>query len=209
MPVLESEQVQDNVYVEQAMSRYGGFDLLKGDNDSKNKYEGSFKPGPSAQYVEHLQTDLKTLGIGIVGNPDGQFGFNTETAVREFQIYAKMEFLVQENTSSTAKNYIDRLSRVANTSRYTGLVHGVADSDTRKLVALWKKNAWRCPVVIQAWNIKNGTRDTLFNDEQNIWKHDDVTSDAPRMYAKDFSGYYTFPGTKNANDYIRLGRLSN
>src|SRR5690606_28273532 len=44
-----------------------------------------------AGHVQQLQRDLRELGFAVISSPDGDFGRYTQWAVREFQIYARME----------------------------------------------------------------------------------------------------------------------
>ena len=104
---------------------YGNFDLQKDDHDGLA--EGNVPPmwgavtnppipqilgetspilssGTTAslaihEYVRQLQEDLLRLGFGIVGIPDGKFNERTQWAVREFQIYAKMEVVAKVKSS--------------------------------------------------------------------------------------------------------------
>jgi hypothetical protein len=141
----------------------------------------------------------------LVGTPDGVFGLGTQWAVREFQIYAKMANVAQEGAPgpSAPNRYVDRLSQVANSARYAGPVSGVVNAATRTALQLWKTNRWRCPVVVEAWNMSGSARASLHT--ANLWRKDDVANNGPRIYARDFSGYYTFPAGQNANDLIVLG----
>lgn len=199
---------------------YGGYDLQRGDRDSDHNYGGALRtaeggealPAPGATgFVRQLQEDLRTLGFHIVGTPDGGFGRLTQWAVREFQIYAKMEHLAEE--SATATRYVDRLTQVANTDRYAGPVSGVANARTRALIQTWLANRWRCPLVIEVWELPRREGDAPFRE--NVWLHDEVPPPAKpksgpkpklrRFFARDFSGYYTFPATRSADDLVVVG----
>jgi len=96
---------------------YGDFNLQKGDHDGASQgnvlpvWGGTTNPpiignsgetspiiasGTTAsftvhEYVRQVQEDLLRLGFGVGGIPDGKFSERTEWAVREFQIYAKMQ----------------------------------------------------------------------------------------------------------------------
>lgn len=192
---------------------YGGYNLQRGDQNPTalfparaHRYAGAVRqPGDrlprsnETTFVTALQQDLRELGFHIVGNPDGDFGLKTFWAVREFQIYAKMDFVAKETPG--APDYVDRLTRVENKKKYFGPVSGVANAFTRELIKHWKDNQWRCPVIINAWDTSAVPRIRT----TNIWLHDDETNLNYRMYARDLSGYYTFPEGRNA-DKIELGK---
>jgi RHS repeat-associated protein len=192
--------------------RYGGYDLRRGDRDATARYGGAARKAPpdnlpatgETPYVRQLQQDLRQLGFGVVGPADGGFGRRVDWAVREFQAHAKMDNLAQEAVGA-AGTYVDRLSRVANTARYTGPVSGTVNLATREAINVWLTNRWRCPVVIGAWNLAAGQPASVFQGHDNIWLHDEVTSSSPRMYARDFSRYYTLPAGHGEDDPIVLG----
>lgn len=196
---------------------YSGLNLKLGDSDTKKIFEGKKRTDITGNPIKQLQADLKSLGIGLIGTPDGGFGFDTECAVREFQIYAKMPNIAHQPQGAMRKIlqksrgllaapvYGEDFWEVTNTDKYTGEVNGVANSEVRRLIKKWKENSWRIPVIIQAWTIKSGNREKIFSKKDNIWKYNEVKSTAPRMYVKDFSGYYTFPTTRRANDLNVLG----
>ncbi|MFJ6572111.1 hypothetical protein ACIQNU_32375 [Streptomyces sp. NPDC091292] len=98
--------------------------------------------------------------------------------------------------------------------RFNGNVSGVVDTATRQIIAHWKANGWRCPVVMEAWTLKNsapvsipvipadGTRPARLAD--NIWRWDEHTNDtafSPRMYARDFSTHWTRPATRTPDGW--------
>ncbi|MGM3277966.1 peptidoglycan-binding domain-containing protein [Ralstonia sp. 24A2] len=187
-------------------------------------------------HVEQLQRDLRELGFVLVGTPDGSFGRGTEWAVREFQIYASMARVAQLNRSrlhqmtndpqtgeaahevaalGTAPNtdppesfYVASLEQATNTARYTGPISGLVNERTRQAIAHWIGNGYRCPVVIEAWNIAHGQRTTTAANGVNIWRYNELPNSAPRMFYRDFSGYYPYPGTRDASQYQVLGTYS-
>jgi len=192
--------------------RYGGFDLQRGDRDQQDGdppiWGGQPQPigggAPFPPHVRNLQEDLRRLGFDLAGTPNGIFGRHTEWSVREFQIYAKMDHVARENTASTATRLVDRLSQVATgIHRYTGPVSGVLNRATRAALRHWLANNWRCPVVVEAWNMAAGARTTLH--QENLWLHDSMTSSAPRVFVRDFSDYYALPAGRNANDLRVIG----
>jgi hypothetical protein len=194
-------------------NRYGGYALQRGDRDDASRYEGRVRsagagdtlpPAGTTPYVTQLQRDLQELGFRIVGPDSGAFDRATEWAVRELQIYAKMRNLAQEAAPGVGiARYVDRLTQVVNTQRYPGPVSGVVNADTRAAIAHWLTNRWRCPVVVEAWNMAHGARATLH--DENLWLHNDVPSSRPRMFARDFSGYYALPPGRSPADLIVLG----
>ncbi|BBH71870.1 hypothetical protein ACTI_85550 [Actinoplanes sp. OR16] len=194
-----------------APAGYGGYDLRRDDRDADHTYAGAARtsangdPLPAAGtpgFVRRLQDDLRILGFHIAGPATGTFGLRTEWAVREFQIYAKMAHLAAEDDSAAAR-YADRLRQVANTDAYTGPVSGVVNARTRTLIQTWLAHRWRCPVVVESWNMRDGARTTV--RDQNVWLHDEVTSSAPRVHVQDFSSYYTFPAGHSAADPVVVG----
>jgi len=199
---------------EDSTERYGGYNLQRDDRDDMPRYAGGIRTAKAGDvlpatgatpFVQQLQQDLAELGFRIVGTADGLFSRTVEWAVREFQIYAQMNFLAQETPpgAKSPSRYLDRLSQVSNTARYTGPVSGVVNADTRSLIGQWLVNRWRCPVVVEAWNMTGNTRSTLH--AENIWLHDEVTSARPRMFVRDFSDYYSFPATHSASDLQVIG----
>jgi hypothetical protein len=195
--------------------RYGGYSLQRGDRDSSNRYEGAVRsaaagdplPLPGATpFVEQLQRDLSALGFALVGSADGIFGRQTEWAVREFQIYAKMDNIAQQTSVGVFARYLDSLAQVPNTSKYPGNVSGVVNADTRDSIEHWLANDWRCPVVVEAWNAPFAPPPPNILAE-NIWLKDEVNNTAPRMFVTDFTDYYTFPPGRSSSDIV-LGDYS-
>ena len=197
--------------------RYGGYNLKQGDQDNGFIYAGSSRfrdvgdivPEQSTTpYVQQLQQDLMALGFRIVGEANGIFNLQTEWAVREFQIYAKMEYIAREDPEALG-SYVNRLSQVKNELRYDGPISGVVNKKTRPILQHWLSNSWRCPLIVEAWNMVSGERSKVYKkngeDGENIWLHDDITSNAPRMYVRDFSNYYNLPNTRNPDELIVLG----
>ncbi|MFY2560797.1 peptidoglycan-binding protein [Corallococcus terminator] len=209
--------------------RYGGFVLQRRDRDDQHRWGGAVQPVAQGNngaptlvapgtgtagnaltaptHVLRLQRDLRELGFLIGGTPDGAFGLSTEWAVREFQIYSKMENVAREDTANTSTNYVERLSQVANSQVYDGAVSGFVNDDTEQRIRHWLANRWRCPVIVRAMNVANGNPTTVFQD--NLWRHDDCANTAPRIYVRDFSGYYTLPTGRNETDLHVLGTYTN
>lgn len=176
---------------------YGGFDLRRGDHDPRETgdfpvWGGLERPAVDARHVLDLQRDLHELGFQVTGALDGHFDRRTQWAVRELQIYARMERVAREDAASNAARYADRLSPVdTGGERYAGPVSGAVNAATRATIRHWLEQRWRCPVVIEAWSIQGGRPHTL--RAANIWWHDELTNKALRVYARDFSGYYATP----------------
>ncbi|HEY0734623.1 MAG TPA: peptidoglycan-binding protein, partial [Herpetosiphonaceae bacterium] len=193
---------------------YGNYALRRGDRDDQGRYAGAPRSAPAdhmpqigeTPFVQQLQEDLRTLGFTVIEQANGRFELTTEWAVREFQLYAKMTFAAREASGAGAPAlYVDRLSQVAvpEPQRYNGPISGVANDATQRLIRHWIANRWRCPVVICAWQMASGHRQSIVHE--NIWRHDHVASSGQRMFARDFSSAYTFPATQNANDWIVVG----
>lgn len=185
-------------------------------------------------HVQQLQRDLRELGFMVIQTPDGDFGRYTEWAVREFQIYAGMEHVaaldraqlhaLTGNTSAgesaaevaalgTAPNqtppssyYVATLRQAVNASPYTGPVSGVVNQDTRDAIERWLAGSYRCPVIVEAWNVnRQGARTTTFANGVNLWRHDQLTSTAPRVFYRDFTTYYPYPPDRARGEYHVLG----
>lgn len=177
---------------------YDGVDLARGHADMAQ--------------VTALQNDLIELGILAAGTPNGDFGLDTEWAVRELQIAMKYDFVARQMTSGTGATLNRHQAR--NAAPYGGPVDGVVNAETRRRIRLWKSLYWRCPVVVSAWHapdsIQGGlrviTRDALFTGlpsqlsppegTDNIWRFNSVRSTQARMFAQDYSSYYDIPADR-------------
>lgn len=206
---------------------YGGFMLREGDRDgTPPTYGGAQQPaGTQSGYVAQLQNDLLELGFSVVGTATGVFDRNCRWAVRELQSYAKGTHVARDGQPSPRPpRYSESLESVSVPSdqRYAGPVSGVVDLPTQAVVRRWKDNRWRCPVVIEAWTMSGGLPQAIFQipasgttparPADNIWRHDDMTSNAPRVFAVDFSRTYTTPtrapDASNHPELIVLGAYS-
>ncbi len=237
--------------------RYGGIDLRRGHYDDSLPYEpeegtrgvsvteGNFTlPGflidlaeeqpPTISvggYVARLQFDLRVLGFKIIREVDGVFGPHTEQAVREFQIYAGMETVAQEDLEAEGE-YVERLTTAENPrgskTHYGGSfsespISGVVNEETRACLIHWLNEGYRCPVVVTARtgdnheSVYNGSDVADGADPENLWRYDDVQSADPNVFAVDFTGYYDVPTgggsgsldfTQNGNGYITLGEYN-
>ncbi len=235
-------QVQVPVPVIPVVHRYGCHDLQRGDMDrdpgnaNRPRWSGqrgapatrcqplpAVQPGP-AEHVRQLQLDLRSLGFSIVGAPSGAFDLHTEWAVRELQIYAKMDLVARvragvaanlrrgadqvaaANGHDAAANlsaYVASLESTANTAVYRGPISGVVDAATRAVLDHWLRNDWRCPVVVEAWTMRAGTRSAPA--AVNLWAHDSHATSSSRVFVRDFTNYYRFPAGRNADDMHVIG----
>ncbi|PQJ35328.1 hypothetical protein BSZ35_12595 [Salinibacter sp. 10B] len=160
-------------------------------------------------YVTQLQLDLWNLGFGLIREFDGVFGPRTEQAVREFQIYAGMGRVAEEDPKA-AGEYVERLSGTDNPegsmTRYTGEVTGVLNQETRRCLTHWINEGYRCPVVITARtgdeyaSVYDGDAMAEGADPENLWGHDDLQSNSPRVFAVDFTDYYDLPSEPDSSD---------
>jgi len=190
------------------MDRYGDYDLQRGDRDALGRYGGLVQSGPASWGVQ-LQRDLRELGFLLVGQPDGDFGRRTQWAVREFQLYARMAAVAQEAATvpGAPARYSARLSPAVNPAPYAGPASGVVNAETRAALEAWLGNRWRCPVVMEAWNLAGGQPATLAHP--NLWLHNELTGTVPRVYVRDFRGYYPFPATQDPDALTVLGEYVN
>ncbi|SEK53466.1 Peptidoglycan-binding (PGRP) domain of peptidoglycan hydrolases-containing protein [Stigmatella aurantiaca] len=208
--------------------RYGCLQLRRGDRDDQHRWGGAVQtvvegnngtPAPVAAggsragnaltapaHVLRLQRDLRELGFLISGTPDGVFALSTEWAVREFQIYSKMEIVAKENTAiaGTTPDYVARLAQVRATQRYTGPIHGVVDDSTERCIRHWLTYRLRCPVVVRAMRMENGNPTTVIQD--NLWRHNDIPQEGVSIFVRDFSRYYTMSAGRNADALHALGK---
>lgn len=158
--------------------------------------------------AQSLKTRLTTLGFGsLVGTVDNTYNWHTYFAVREFQIFSKMAN-VAEAPQNLANNQPlgDQYQQVANNQQYTGSVNGVLDVTTDDKISHWENNRWRCPLIMEAWNMSSGNRNTL--STENFWLHNEMTNTGPRVFARDLSGYYTLPAARQNDTRVVVGAYS-
>jgi hypothetical protein len=159
-------------------------------------------------YVRRLQFDLRALGFKMIRDPDGVFGPHTEQAVREFQIYASMGRVAQENPEAEGE-YVERLSSVehdlSSNTHYPGQITGVANEQTRSCLVHWLIHGYRCPVVVTArtgdgyGSVYDGDEVPDGADPENLWSHDDVQTTDCRMFVHDFTDHFLDPEEVNQN----------
>ena len=210
---------------------YGGYDLGVGDRDPAPDrpapvYGGKERtaanndnlPASSVDgFVKQLQKDLKTLGFAIAGTADGDFGWLTDAAVREFQIHARCAS-VAKATGADPRTY----TKEPNDKVYDGRITGAADAKTRQLLTHWIDSKYRCPVIIEGWEMRAVfRRNKLFKSGAdkakypNLWRHDDMRvgdvrkkTDKTlrvRVFVRDFSGTYA-GASHDPKELIQLGK---
>ncbi|OLR92891.1 peptidoglycan-binding domain-containing protein [Actinokineospora bangkokensis] len=105
---------------------------------------------------------------------------------------------------------------VHETRRFTGHVSGEVDTGTRTALARWKVNLWRCPVVVEGWDLVQSTgakkqlqrlaaadgRPARVAD--NLWIWDETKGEVPdgirrRAYARDFGDHWVRPAGREAD----------
>ena len=193
---------------------YGGIVL------GRSGTEVSQKTKLNPDYVKELKKDLYTLGFCIVGKEppggyNGTFNHLTEWAVRDFQIYAGMEYVAKldPDLSNIPRSYeAFQLTEIETKSdRYTGPISGVVNSKTAKSIKLWIDKKWRCPVVACAFVRDSNFRATgeiapqkSGGDELaiNLWDgsigYRDTKAKPAIVYTRDFTRYYCVPGQSPA-----------
>jgi hypothetical protein len=186
------------------------------------------------QHVHQLQEDLRTLGFLFLSTVNGNFGLQTDRALREFQIYAKMTNVARIKAGAPATSrqaahivaqlgqdpavagaqplsvYVDSLEQTANTLVYTGPVSGVANAATRDCIQHWLDHEFRCPVIVEAWNVNRSNQRTTLHQigsvfGVNVWRHDEWNNSGPRFFVRDFTGYYALPATVTTTDMMVIG----
>jgi hypothetical protein len=175
------------------------YDLRLEDNDSERKWGGTVRTMPKAVIpggqlasvattapVAELKRDLRAVGIALDKSANGKFEMDTELALREFQIYANMDHVAQEDPASTATEYADKLTQVATGKhKYPGPISGVYNAATRAAMDHWLANHWRCPVVLDVWDMKKKLPTRV---GRNVWRRDDDSVKNHVVRARDLSG---------------------
>ncbi|MGW4202012.1 peptidoglycan-binding protein [Streptomyces sp. NPDC004726] len=180
---------------------YASLALQRGDRDPHNGATGVYAGVNTAAgtHVRDLQNDLAELGFAIVrGDTAGVFGHHTEWGVREFQTYAQGRTVAYEaEVSSPPARYAARLAAatVADDQWYAGRVSGVVNDQTRWAIGLWKRERWRCPVVVEAYI--GGTGSAHSSNPApgmgNIWRHTEPGVNSRSIYVTDFTGRHPVP----------------
>ena len=223
---------------------YGGWDLQYEDSDHDKSYAGGDpQPSDAGGRIAALRADLATLGFGNLCEGDGDakvFGNYLQFAVRELQAYAKLETVARElefAEDEAPDRYVERLESHANPMPYRGPISGVVDLATRSVIAAWKGARFRCPLVVEAWNVNAATwlanagtprgeiyvpQDgggftgvltepgmSLRADGHNVWRYDSHgESTSVYFTARDFSGLFPLPEGVEADDLTVLGRVT-
>ncbi|MFF3855728.1 peptidoglycan-binding protein [Micromonospora sp. NPDC002575] len=192
-----------------------GYVLRPDDHDARSggkaHYDGVDRPATlvTDRWVTRLQADLATLGFGPARVP-GEFDSTTYWAVREFQTYARAERVAHEPAEATATRYSDRLAAVdvPEAERYLGPVSGIADLATQLAIRHWLDKRWRCPVVVEAWQVAGGSPQQLATG--NVWYADTPHPADQRLYSRVVTGRPPDAGPAPANhpELIPLGRWS-
>ncbi|WP_095125036.1 peptidoglycan-binding protein [Pseudomonas sp. Irchel s3a12] len=113
---------------------------------------------------------------------------------------------VTGETVGPVSYYVDSLQSVANSSIYAGPISGVVNELTRAAIEYWLSHDYRCPVVVEAWNnTAAGVRTDLASNGCNLWAHNSIASNAPRVFFRDFTSYYDYPDTHSRLEYQTLG----
>ncbi|MFH8800999.1 peptidoglycan-binding protein [Streptomyces sp. NPDC017936] len=174
---------------------YANLSLKRGDHDpgaTGAVYAGVATAG-GGTHVRDLQRDLAELGFAVVaGDPAGVFGPHTEWGVREFQAYARDSRIARQTAQvPPPARWAERLERAwcPEEDRYAGPASGVVNAQTRFALALWKRERYRCPVVIEAFTSAGAPVAGM----DNLWRHTQPGVATHTMYATDFRDYYDIP----------------
>ncbi|WP_408052492.1 peptidoglycan-binding protein [Streptomyces sp. HO565] len=174
---------------------YANLSLKRGDHDpaaTAAVYAGTATPG-GGFHVRDLQRDLTELGFAVVaGDPVGVFGPHTEWGVREFQAYARNNRIARQTTQvPPPARWAERLERAwcPEEDRYAGPVSGVVNAQTRFAIALWKRERYRCPVVVEAFTSAGASVPGF----DNLWRHTQPGVTGNTICVSDFRDVYTVP----------------
>ncbi|SEG97951.1 hypothetical protein SAMN05444920_111123 [Nonomuraea solani] len=79
--------------------------------------------------------------------------------------------------------------------RYTESITGVVNPWTRFVLRRWRQARRRCPIVVEAWQLRQGQPDRLhpLPAAGNVWGHRDVADKAPRFYVRDLTRTWRRP----------------
>ncbi len=228
-------------------SAYGGHDLRRGDkdpsaNDTRFTYAGQDGVAdatvPLPAYVDELRKDLEQIGFGPLADGDitddpttaaneaanaatlrRSFGAYLESAVREFQIYASMDFVARVAAAGEVPvvanpSIATNLLQERNDQRYAGPISGVLNAQTRTLVKMWVERDWYCPTVIEARNLSAADLKTLRDPNsaadkaaivtavaidpahQNVWRRVQVPDASLTFLAWDFTKHFPASATR-------------
>jgi peptidoglycan hydrolase-like protein with peptidoglycan-binding domain len=190
-----------------------GFLIIKGDANGNISTDGDNSAGVFGMTTEWgvkefqiyaSMTHVAQLDLDALHALAGDGAGETAWSVAARGMVPAETDLPEGSTPHPVSYHVATLRQVANTARYTGPISGVVNQRTRDAIEHWKNNNYRCPVVIEAWRILNNQRSTLAADGVNIWHYNTVNS-TPRIFFRDFTQYYTYPGTRLNNGYHVLG----
>lgn len=139
-----------------------------------------------AQVIPAMQVQLVLSSTGapvLLDNQEIHYGGSADLVTQAGQAVSAIPDL------SLTSYYVSSLESVQNGLLYSGRISGVVNSETRGVIEFWLEHSYRCPVVIEAWRMQAGVRSTLMSS--NIWRHDSMPNTAPRIFAFDFTGYYS------------------
>ncbi|SPL89364.1 unnamed protein product [[Actinomadura] parvosata subsp. kistnae] len=87
--------------------------------------------------------------------------------------------------------------------RYADPVTGVVNAWTRFVLRRWKEGRRRCPIVVEAWELREGRPDRLHTIPAaegrparragNVWGAREVTATGPRLYVRDLTSTWRRP----------------
>ncbi|MEV0994136.1 peptidoglycan-binding domain-containing protein [Nonomuraea sp. NPDC050202] len=83
--------------------------------------------------------------------------------------------------------------------RYADPITGVVNAWTRFVLRRWKERRRRCPVVVEAWELRDGRPDRLHtlpasgHRAGNVWGAREITSTGPRLYVRDLTRTWERP----------------
>lgn len=163
-------------------------------------------------FAQTAKANLNACGFGNLGPADNSFDRRAHWAVREFQIYSKMQNVATEPAVAVGE-YANRLQQAANPMLYTGPINGFLNAATRERLELWVDpgQRLRCPVVVTARTSASGFA-TAATGGDNLWAHNDLADETPRVFVRDLSSYYAnltpidaCDVSVNGNRFIVLG----
>jgi hypothetical protein len=144
-------------------------------------------------FPQDMKASLTEFGFGNLGPANNIFNERAHWAVREFQIYSKYRTVATEPNGSSGE-YANRLQAQANPLPYTGPINGFLNVATRERMDIWGRpaNRLRCPVVVTA-RTGEPQYQAVQPGSENIWVYNELSSEVPRIFVRDVSGYYDLP----------------
>ncbi|WP_428964878.1 peptidoglycan-binding domain-containing protein [Micromonospora fluostatini] len=198
----------------QAIHGYGGEMLRIGDNDAEHRYGGVVHGDvPPRTAVRDLQEHLAAVGFSTAPDPSGSFGPQTASALREFQISARLA-QVYTVWRDQAGNPVGHARELA-VRRYQGLINGCLTPDTATVLA-----AWLTPVRGEARRTRNAATVDAYRMQgtvpgevvtANLWHPADGTDPTLGVYATDHLERYPIPAARRlpgGPGRVALGRYA-